>query len=160
MKIMIFLHGTTVMHRNALGHTREERVRQVLEGDASIFDFAAYVPVGGAVQKLQAWKEQGAEIAYLSSNTEVEELEKDTRVLAVHGFPVGPLLFRQGYETYRDEAERILPDILIEDDCESIGGEVQMTYTHIRQELKSRIRHIVVREFDGIDHLPDPISLI
>jgi len=160
MKIMIFLHGTTVMHRNALGHTREERVRQVLEGDASIFDFASYVPVGGAVQKLQAWKEQGAEIAYLSSNTEVEELEKDTRVLAVHGFPVGPLLFRQGYETYRDEAERILPDILIEDDCESIGGEVQMTYTHIRQELKSRIRHIVVREFDGIDHLPDPISLI
>jgi hypothetical protein len=55
-------------------------------------------------------------------------------------------------------AERTLPDILIEDDCECIGGESEMTYPHIRQELKSMIKSIVVKEFSGIDHLPDALS--
>lgn len=32
MKIMVFLHGTIIMHRGAVGRTRDERVRQVLLG--------------------------------------------------------------------------------------------------------------------------------
>jgi len=51
-----------------------------------------------------------------------------------------------------------MPDIIIEDDCESIGGKYEMTYTHIKPELKKRIKSIVVEEFGGIDHLPDNIS--
>lgn len=54
MKIMVFLHGTALMHPIGMGRTREERVRHVLDGDAV--------------------------------------------------------------------AERVLPDVLIECDCESIGG--------------------------------------
>jgi hypothetical protein len=65
VKIMVFLHGTAIMHRNAVGRTREERVGQVQSGEASVRDFASYVPVGHAVSKLQAWKAQGAEIIYL-----------------------------------------------------------------------------------------------
>ena len=53
-----------------------------------------------------------------------------------------------------------MPDVLVEDDCESIGGEVEMTYPHIRPELKPRIKSVVVREFGGIDHLPDDISAL
>jgi hypothetical protein len=158
MKIMVFLHGTTIMHRSALGRTRDERVRQVLGGDESVYDFASYVPVDNAVRKLQAWKEQGAEIAYMSSRREVEEIETDARVLAAHGFPPGQIFYRQGVEEYKDVAERIQPDILIEDDCESIGGEVEMTYPHIKPELKARIKSIVVKEFGGIDHLPDEVK--
>jgi len=52
MKIMVFLHGTVIMHRNAAGRSREERVRQVLDGDESLYDFASYFPVDNAVAKL------------------------------------------------------------------------------------------------------------
>lgn len=65
------------------------------------------------------------------------------------------IFFRQNGESYRDIAERIIPNVLIEDDCESIGGEKEMTITFIRPEIKKMIKSIVVKEFGGIDHLPD-----
>jgi hypothetical protein len=160
MKIMVFLHGTAIMHKNALGRTREERVRQVLDGDESLYNFASYVPVGNVVQKLQGWRKQGAEILYLSSHKRVEDVEKDKIVLRKHGFPDGRIFFRHRDERYSDVAESVLPDILIEDDCESIGGHKEMTYPHIRSDLKTRIKSILVKEFGGIDHLPDDVSAL
>lgn len=160
MKILIFLHGTTIMHKNAVGRTRKERVKQVLDQDESIHDYASYVPIGDAPKKLQTWKSQGAEILYLSSHSLAQNIESDRLVLKKHGFPEGQLLFRQTGEEYGDIAERIMPDIVIEDDCESIGGEKEMVYPHIRQEPKSKIKSIVVKEFGGIDHLPNKISAL
>ena len=81
----------------------------------------------------------------------------DKAVLRNHDFPEGQVFFRHSGESYSDVAESVLPDILIEDDCESIGGQEEMTYPHIKPELKARIKSIVVREFGGIDHLPDDI---
>jgi hypothetical protein len=158
MRILVFLHGTTIMHKSALGCTREERVRQGVEREESIEDYASYVPIGNAVKKLQAWKSQGAEIFYLSSHETAEDFEEDRFVLKKYGFPAGQTFFRQHEETYADIAEKIMPDILIEDDCESIGGEKEMTYPHIKQEFKDKIRSIVVKEFGGIGHLPDNIE--
>ena len=160
MKIMIFLHGTAIMHKNGLNRTREERVKQVLDGDESLYDFAAYVPVGNVVRKLHAWKQQSAEIVYLSSHMKDEDIEKDNVVLRNYGFPDGQVFFRQRGERYNEIAERVLPDILIEDDCESIGGEKSMTYPHVKPELKAKIKSVVVKEFGGIDHLPDDISAL
>ena len=160
MKIMVFLHGTAIMHKNARGRTREERIRQVLDGDESLHDFESYVPVGNVVQRLQAWKGQGAEIVYLSSHKNAAEVEKDKLVLRTYGFPDGCVYFRQGGKPYNEIAESVLPDILIEDDCESIGGKKEMTYPHIKSELKARIKSIVIKEFGGIDHLPDDISAL
>jgi hypothetical protein len=160
VKIIVFLHGTAIMHRNALGRSREERVRQVLEGDESLYDFESYVPVGNAVRKLQTWAQQGAEIVYLSSHKNVEDVEKDKLVLRNYGFPDGQVFFRQAGERYNDVAESLLPDILIEDDCESIGGEKEMTFPHIKAELMVKIKSIVVKEFGGIDSLPDDISAL
>jgi hypothetical protein len=54
----------------------------------------------------------------------------------------------------------VLPDVLIEDDCESIGGESEMTYPQLTPALKQRIRSIVVPEFGGIDHLPDELTAL
>ena len=51
-----------------------------------------------------------------------------------------------------------MPNILIEDDCESIGGDKEMTITHIKLGIKQRIKSVVIKEFGGIDNLPDNIN--
>ena len=155
MKILVFLHGTTLMHRGAIGHSREERVRQVLVGEEFVRDYEMYVPVGNAVEKLHRWHNQGAEIIYLSSHRNPSNVEKDRYVLNRSGFPEGEVHFRQEHQAYKDVAESVLPDVLIEDDCESIGGALEMVYPHILPALQRRITSIVVREFEGIDQLPD-----
>jgi hypothetical protein len=159
MKIMVFLHGTAIMHKNGLGVPREERVKQVIQGtDPSLQDYASYVPVGNAVTKIKAWQEQGAEICYLSSHTSLEDVNKDRLVLQTYGFPEGMVFSRAIGQSYQDVAETVLPDVLIEDDCESIGGEQEMTITHVRPEYKKHITSIIVKEFGGIDHLPDTLT--
>jgi hypothetical protein len=95
--------------------------------------------VGNAVRKLQGWTQQGAEILYLNPHRKVEDVEKDKAVLQNNGFPDGQIFFRQDDEGYGEVAERLMPDILVEDDCESIGGESEMTYTHIKPELQAKI---------------------
>jgi hypothetical protein len=160
MKILIFLHGTTIMHKGAKGLARERIVRQVVEGDASIHDHASYIPVGNAAKKLQEWKRQGARICYLSSHKSTRDVETDRSVLKKYGFPDGQIFYRLGGEEYKDVVERIrpLPNLIVEDGCESIGGEVEMVYPNLRPELKSKIKSIVVEEFQGIDCIPDKIS--
>ena len=99
MKIMIFTEGTILMHRNAVGYSREEIVRQVKNGEPSVDDFASYVPIGDAAAKIASWKSQGAEIIYLTSRKETEEVGQIRVVLHRHGYPEGVLLFRQGDES-------------------------------------------------------------
>ncbi|MBS3175889.1 hypothetical protein J4457_01490 [Candidatus Woesearchaeota archaeon] len=158
LKILVFLHGTIIMHKNAACCTREERVEQSKEREQSVLDYASYIPIGDAVKKLKMWKTQRTEILYLSSHKTLGDIEKDKFVLKKYGFPDGRVLFRTKGEKYKDIAERIMPDILIEDDCESIGGKKEMTITQVKPELKKKIKSIVVKEFGGIDHLPDKIS--
>jgi len=146
------------MQKAGVNHTPQERSQQVQDGEASVHDFASYMPIDNAVAKLKSWEKQGAQILYLTFHKDAEGLQHDRNVLQKHDFPVGPILFRQSQEEYKDVAERALPDILIEDDCECIGGESQMTYPRIKEEIKSRIKSIVVKEFAGIDHLPDTLS--
>ncbi len=140
---------------------REERVRQVRQADdESIRDFASYAPIGKVVEKLKNWKAQGAEILYLSSNRDPRDVEKDRIVLTEHDFPSGQVLFRARDETYASVVEKASPDILIEDDCESIGGEVEMAYPNLSVAGKKGVKSIVVREFGGIDHLPDDLNAL
>jgi hypothetical protein len=46
----------------------------------------------------------------------------------------------------------------IEDDCRSIGGKWQMTITYVQKEIKSKIKSIVVKEFEGIEQLPNNLK--
>ena len=169
MKILIFLQGTILMAKSGIGKTRQEIVEQAKAQDESIRDFGSYVPVRNAVQKLKNWAEQGATILYLSSLTEnkkargdeivgKEGLKMDQEVLDKYGFPKGEIYHRQNGESYAQIAEKIMPDILIEDDCESIGGEKEMTITFIKPELRKQVKSVVIKEFGGIDHLPDDLS--
>ena len=148
------------MHKTAIGHSREEIVKQVEDEQGSVHDYKSYVPVGNAVKKLQNWKKDGAEILYLTSRRKPEEIRQIQSVLKKYKFPNGRLLFRKKDEEYKDVAERIIPDILVEDDCESIGGIDEMTITHVKPEIKKKIKSILIKEFGGIDHLPDKISAL
>jgi hypothetical protein len=127
------------MHPGGVGLSREERVAQVTtRSDPGLYDFSAYVPIGDAVANLWLWDAQGAEIAHLSSRRTDEDL----------------VYRRHAWETYGDVVGRVEPDVLIEDDCESIGGEMEVTYPQIPSELRRHITSIVVPEFGGISHLP------
>lgn len=95
---------------------------------------------------------------YLTSRRELPDVGAVRDVLQQYSFPAGDVLFREAGEEYRDVAERAVPNIIVEDDCESIGGEVEMTYPRIRAEMKEKIKSIVVKEFGGVDHLPDSLS--
>jgi hypothetical protein len=160
MKILVFLHGTTIMHKSAIGRTREEITKQVVEGDESIHDYASYIPVGKAAKKLQEWKGQGAKICYLSSHKDAKDVDSDRSVMSKYAFPDGQIFYRGNREKYKDVVERIrpLPDVIIEDDCESIGGKVEMVFPNLEPELKDRIKSIVVKEFEGIDHVPNRVG--
>jgi len=161
MRLLVFLHGTTLMHPGAIDRTREERVSQVrAESDPSLHDYAAYVPVDDAVSKLKRWQEQGAQIDYLSSHRDPDDIAKDTSVLRRFGFPPGRILAREPGESYGEVAGREMPDVLIEDDCESLDGAGEITYPQIRAELRNRIKSIIVPEFGGIDHLPDSLQAL
>lgn len=158
MKIMVFLHGTTIMHKSGKNVNREERSKQVIENEASVLDFVSYIPIGNAVEKINIWEKQGSEIYYLSSHQNYQDVQKDKLVLNKFGFPDAIILWRQNGEQYKDLAEKIQPDVLIEDDCECIGGVEEMTITHVSPEIKERIKSITVKEFGGIDHLPDEVN--
>ncbi len=179
MKILVFTEGTVLMPGLAKNLNREEIVSQSKEygiqqeertlvftsesnnnvEPGSIGDYAGYVPNGNSVAKLTNWKNQGAIIYYLTSRRIKAETDAIKGILQKYHFPdYQNLLFRQEREDYKDVAERLLPDILIEDDCESIGGEKEMTYPSIRSDLKAKIKSIVVKEFGGIDHLADKIE--
>lgn len=161
MTIVIFTEGTILMHKGAVGHSREEIVQQVMDNkEPSLKVYAHYVPIGNAVTKIKKWADQGAQIIYMTSRRNQQEVDNIRNVLSRHNFPKEMLEYRREGEEYKDVAERIMPDILIEDDCESIGGEKEMTYPHIKQKMKKRIKSITVKEFSGIDFLPDDTDLL
>lgn len=179
MKILVFTEGTVLLPKSALGLKREDVVelsrKEGIQREAaalqcetknnvpvepnSVYDFANYVPTEQTANKLKKWKEQGATICYLTSRRIKPEVEVIKAVLKKYNLPDSDnLLFRATGEEYKDVAERLMPDILIEDDCESIGGEKEMTYPHMKPESKDKIKSIVVKEFAGIHDLPDSIK--
>jgi hypothetical protein len=160
LRILIFTEGTILTHRSHVGLPREKVVELVKsrKGPLGVDYFSDSVPIGNSVRKIQTWKRQGTVILYLTSRRASQEVQAIRAVIAKYHFPSGRLLFRREGEEYKDVAERALPDLIVEDDCESIGGEEEMTYPHMKQDLKTRIKSIVVKEFGGIDHLPDIVS--
>lgn len=159
MRILVFTEGTVLMFPTVKGLSREERVELSKMRVMTVHNFKNYISNGNAVKKLSNWKKQGAVIYYLTSRRTSEEVNDIKKVLRKYGFPDNQnLFFRKRGEEYKDVAEKLMPDILVEDDCESIGGEVEMTYPHIRSDLKKKIKPVIVKEFGGIDYLPDDIG--
>ena len=74
-------------------------------------------------------------------------------LLKKHNFRGHYLAAREPDESYADIIEALRSDILIEDDCKSIGGAWQMCITKVKPEIRKNIKSIIVPEFDGIDNL-------
>ncbi len=171
IKILIFLQGTIIVHKGTVGKSRSEIVQQVINQEEVVRDFASYEPIGQAVAKLNKWAEQGAEIVYLSALTKNKKargdelvgdkgLKADQDIINKFGFPKGEIFQRQPNESYADVIGRIkpLPNILIEDNCESIGGLEKMVSSQIEPSKRNQIKLVVVPEFAGLDHLPNNIK--
>ncbi|MEI7919943.1 MAG: hypothetical protein WCH65_07450 [bacterium] len=83
------------MHKNAEHVSVQERIEQSRIRELSVLDYASYIPIGNAVEKIENWVSQGAEIMYLSSHEDIESVEKDKEVLKNYHFPKGEIYYRQ-----------------------------------------------------------------
>jgi hypothetical protein len=158
MEILVFLHGTSIMHAAAERVSREERVRQVRDGDPTVNDFKAYVPTPGAVGKIAEWCRRGATVEYLSSHRHEDDIAADEEALRRHRFPSGPVHARAAGESYGAAVERLHPDVVVEDDCESIGGESETIAAQLGSMGRRSITSVMLPEFAGLDQLPDDPS--
>ena len=124
-------------------------------------DFASYVPTPGTAGKLAAWQRHGASIAYLSSHRRQADIRADESVIRRRGFPAGPVYGRQRGEDYGPLVERLGLDVLVEDDCESIGGAAQTCAAQLSPDSRQSARCVVLPEFSGLADLPDdPAGLL
>lgn len=137
MKIMIFAEGTILKPKSLL----------------SLYNHKSYIPIGNSVAVITAWNQQEAEILYCTSR-KGKQAEEIAQILKQFSFPGSRLYFREPKQKYKDIVERVKPDILIEDNCRSIGGSWQMCIAHVNPHIKNTIKSVVVKEFKGIDHLP------
>ncbi len=122
------------------------------------FNDKGYIPVGRCVEKIHGWEEQGARIAYLTSRRKPADVAAICEILRKGEFAGSHLFYRGEGEEYHHIAEQVVPDVLIEDDCRSIGGSRNWTITYVKPEIKQLIHSIVVPEFKGIDLLPDELA--
>lgn len=138
--IFLFTEGTIIKHRSIL----------------KILDFKSYLPIGDCVFKIREWHKQGADIVYCTSlRGKKAVITRDNMIK--HGFAGSRLYFRSNHQEYKELVEEVRPDILIEDDCKSIGGEKEWCISKVKPELKKKITSIIVPEFEGIGHLPTDI---
>lgn len=140
--ILIFVEGTILKPKSWI----------------NFFDIKRYTPIGESRDKIKNWEEQGAEIVYLTSRKNHISVEQIKKILIENEFAGSFLYYRTDQEKYKDIVAQIHPRVLIEDNCRSIGGTWQMCITHIEKSLKNEIISVVVKEFDGIDYLPDSLD--
>ena len=135
-KIMIFVEGTIL----------KPKYNNIL----SRISMTTYIPINNAIETLKKWQEEGYEVIYLTS-LKGRRAMKMAQHLDELGFTGSMVGYRQKNQDYATLIKEELPDILIEDNCLSVGGEQNMCYNLLSDEPKKEIKHIVVEEFKGID---------
>lgn len=139
--IMIFVEGTVLKPKSWF----------------NLYNHKSYLPIGNCVEIIKEWQSQGANIVYCTSRRG-KQAEDIATLLKKYGLVGTELYYRSKGEKYKDIIERIQPNILIEDNCKSIGGAWQMCITKVAPQIKEKIISIVVEEFKGIDNLPRNVS--
>ena len=127
IKIMIFTEGTVLKPKNNFG----------------LFNFSSYVPIDDCVSKIQSWQQEGAEIVYCTSRNSKRQVNQIVSLLKNYHFAGTKLYYREPKQKYSDIIEIVMPDILIEDDCKSIGGQWQMCITY-NTEIKGEDKDTIV----------------
>ena len=137
---MIFTEGTVIGPRKKIEYFRQAR----------------YVPINCVKDNGLGESRGENSISYIKKEIKTSGRSKENT--SEQKLPWRIAVFQEGSEKYKDIAEAVKPDILIEDDCRSIGGKWQMTITYVDKEIKKGIKSIVVSEFMGIDHLPSDLG--
>ncbi len=131
-KLMIFIEGTAF-------HTKLQSV---------FFTSKAYTPIGNSIDKINEWYDNYEVILCTFRRHNLRLIRK---ALEFYGVRYHRLEYRRKQESYAEVVVRVKPDLLIEDNCASIGGVKEMCITNVPDEIKSTIQSIVVEEFQGID---------
>jgi hypothetical protein len=160
LKLVVFLQGTTLIESALLGKTREESVKKSRDWAVRGGWLGELVPIGESSKKVRAWSSHGTDLYYLTASRKQENIAKCETALKKWSFPNGVLLHRNPNENYGDIIPEIRPDLIVEDDCESLGGTKEMVYPNLPESVRRSIASVVVREFEGIDHLPDDPTLL
>jgi hypothetical protein len=161
LKLVVFLQGTTLIESGLVGKTREESVKKSREWTAKGGGWLGeLVPLGSSPKKVNSWNSQSVQIYYLTASRKPENILKCEQALKRWSFPIGQLLSRKENQTYTDIVVPLRPDVIVEDDCESLGGTKEMVYPNLPSDVKRSIASVIVREFEGIDHLPDDPRLL
>lgn len=121
------------------------------------FFIIRYIPIKNAAKKILLWEQQGAIISYITSMRNLKKAESIKDLLLSYDFPGYRLYYRSKGEEYNSLVEVESPDVLIEDNCKSIGGTRKMAITYVKPDIREKIKSVVVKEFKGIDNLPDSI---
>jgi hypothetical protein len=116
------------------------------------FNHKKYIPIRNAVKIIGRLHSIGWDIHYLTSVKE-DKVKHIKETLNKNKFVGSYLHYRGKKEDYKKIAEEIMPKFIIEDDCRSIEGKWQMTYTYLSTEIKKNITQITVKEFGGIDNI-------
>lgn len=136
MRIMIFIEGTTFYTKPLL----------------YLFTEYGYEPIGNAINIVNSWYDKGYEV-YLCSYVRKKRYKFIKTIVDFYGMKYTKILCRNKREQYSSIVERIKPDILIEDDCKSIGGLKKCCITNVKEEIKENIQSIIVPEYKGIDSI-------
>lgn len=99
-KIMIFAEGTILKP----------------EKWYTLYNHNSYVPIVNAAQKIKEWQNQGADMIYCTSQRG-KKARDIAKLLAKYGFTGSKLYYRDKKQKYKDIAETVCPDVLIEDNC-------------------------------------------
>jgi hypothetical protein len=135
-RIMIFIEGTTFYTKPFL----------------FLFSIKGYEPLGKSIKIINDLFNRGNEI-YLCSYVRKNRYHFIKSIMDYYKVNYTEILCRAKGEQYSDLVERICPDILIEDDCSSIGGEKEWCITNVKEDIRKNIKSIIVKEFKGIDSI-------
>ena len=114
------------------------------------FSKTAYAPIGRAVEKINGWHEQYTVVLCTFRR---HRLHLVRQALRDYGVTYDALEYRRRGESYGDVVMRVRPDILLEDDCASIGGAKETCIAQVPAAQRQAIRSIVVPEFQGVDEI-------
>lgn len=121
LTIMIFAEGTILKPKLWL----------------TLYSHSSYVPIGNAVELIKSWSKQEANIIYCTSRKK-KAAENVANILRKYGFVGTFLVVREPKESYADIVETLQPEILIEDDCKSIGGAWQMCIAKVSPQINRK----------------------
>lgn len=108
-------------------------------------------PIKNAIEKINKWVEQGAEIMYLTSAVKFTEVKAAKDAVKNANFPGDTVHSRREGESFREVLDGLTPNVFIEleNPDELISAKLP---------VDSSVFTIVVKPGDSLEHLPESLD--